>query len=397
MEALMQRFPGRSSARIEIKVCGVVLLWSLSLFGHAAGDEVAVGQEFQLRGQTFTLTRLVTLPYVESEYTRRFRFDSWKNPKLNELREQHRLDEVISRGIEEFDRQILLNDWTHRQFRKFGQPSTAAQGALQILSAIEAGHTFFCSQYAEVFVSAAASVGWVSRPLALRRHRGAAKVGGSTEHSAAEVWSNQYGKWIMLDPTLNLYVEKAGIPLNAGEIRQAWFYHDGAGLEFVVGQNRQRYRKSDLPVLIRHFEGFGDLSLQPDELDKYGFIGYIPNNDLMDRGYDYANMFIVKDALCDGTSWHTRTVPNDPLVDPYFPVGQSALKIRLRQAGLQIEVQTLTPNFENYEVRFDGGDWQASSARFRWNPRPGVNRLEVRSRNRFGVHGPPSIAELIGQ
>ena len=393
----MRRFPEGNKVRSARNVCGVALLYSLALFGSLAGDEVVVGQPFPLQGQTFTLRRLVTLPYVESEYTDRFHFDSWENPKLDELRRRHRLHEVIAREANEFDQQVAPNDWTHRQFQKFGQPSTAAQGALQILSATEAGHTFFCSQYAEVLVSAAASVGWVSRPLALRRHRGVAEVGGSTEHSVTEVWSNQYGKWIMLDPTLNLYVEKGGIPLNAGEIRQEWFYRDGAGLEFVVGRDRHRYRKSDLPVLIRHFEGFGDLTLQPDEFDKYGFIGYIPNNDLMDRGYDYANMFIVKDALCDGTSWHTRTVPDDPLVDPYFPVGQAALTLRAREDDLEIHVQTLTPNFQHYEVKFDGGDWQASASPFCWRPRPGLNRLEVRTRNRFGVVGPPAIVELFGQ
>ena len=117
----------------------------------------------------------------------------------------------------------------------------------------------------------------------------------------------------------------------------------------------------------------------------------------MDRGYDYANMFIVKDALCDGTSWHTRTVPDDPLVDPYFPVGQAALTLQARDDDLEIHVQTLTPNFQHYEVKFDGGDWQASAAQFRWRPRPGLNRLEVRTRNQFGVAGPPAIVELFGQ
>ena len=42
---------------------------------------------------------------------------------------------------------------------KFGQPSTSAKGALEILKAIDDGHTFFCSQYAQLLVSAAASLG----------------------------------------------------------------------------------------------------------------------------------------------------------------------------------------------------------------------------------------------
>ncbi len=44
---------------------------------------------------------------------------------------------------------------------------------------------------------------------------------------------------------------------------------------------------------------FSDLTVPADELCKYGFIGYIPNTDLMDSGPDYGRMFIVKDHLCE--------------------------------------------------------------------------------------------------
>jgi hypothetical protein len=292
--------------------------------GVRAGDGLLlVDRSVELGGHRATLKKLDTLPYVESEYTRRFRFDSFENPKLRQLREGYHLDEVVAPGKDEFDRQVLLIDWAHKRFKRFGRPSTSAKGALEILQAIDAGHTFFCAQYEELFVSSAASLGWVDRPLALRRHRGVAKVGGSTEHSVTEMWSNQHRKWVMFDPTANMYLERDGVPLNAYEIRQEWFYRDGTNLLFVVGQERKKYRKPDLPIRLEYFAGFGELAVHPDELDKYGFIGYIPNTDLMDKGYDYGKMFIVKDALCDGTSWHVRTVPAQPATDPYFPIGRA--------------------------------------------------------------------------
>ena len=212
---------------------------------------------FELDGGTATLKSLDTLPCVESDYTRRFKFDSFENPKLKELRTRHGLDAVVAPGNDEFERQILLLDWTHRQFKKFGHPSKDAHGALEILRAIDEGHTFFCSQYAQVLVSAAASLGWVDRPLALRRHQGVNRVGGSTEHSVTEIWSNQHRKWVMLDPTSNLHLEKDGVPLNAVEIRQEWFYRGGTNLVFVVGKERKRYRKADLPIFLQRFDGFG--------------------------------------------------------------------------------------------------------------------------------------------
>lgn len=361
---------------------------------RAAAEPLREGIAIDLGGRAAPLKSLDTLPCVESDYTRRFKFDSYDNPKLTELRTRYRLDEVVAPGKDEFDRQVLLMDWTHQQFKKFGQPSTAARGALEILKAIDQGHTFFCSQYAQVLVSGAASLGWVDRPLALRRHQGVAKVGGSTEHSVTEIWSNQYRKWVMFDPTSNLYVEKDGVPQNSYEIRQEWFYKDGTNLVLVVSKERKRYRKSDLPVFLKHFAGFGDLAIQPDELDKYGFTAFIPNTDLMDSGFDYAKMFIVKDQLCDGTKWHVRTVPANPEIDPYFPIGQAAVNLFTETGKVKVALKTLTPNFKRFEVQFDGGGWSPSDDTFIWNVRPGQNRLEARTLNTFGVTGPISTAIL---
>ena len=120
----------------------------------------------------------------------------------------------------------------------------------------------------------------------------------------------------------------------------------------------------------------------------------IPHPHLLDRGFDYANMFNVKDALCDGTRWHVRTAPANPSVDPYFPIGQAALGLRTEDGSLRVELSTLTPNFERFEVRIDGGGWRPSEESFRWDVHPGSNRLEARTLNRFGIEGPVSTAEL---
>jgi acetyl esterase/lipase len=351
------------------------------------------GSTFQVNGQTARVVKLDTLPWVESEFTKRFRFDSVDNHKLKTLREQYQLESVIAEGTDEFDRQVRLLDWTHRQFRKFGRPSTEARGALEILDAIEHGHTFFCTQYAHVFVSAAASLGWADRVLALRRHQDK-PGGGSTEHATTEIWSNQYRKWIMMDPTANMHIKKHGVPLNAYEIRQEWFHRNGEDLVFVIGKERKEYRKSGLPIFLGRFEGFGDLTVPSDELDKYGFIGYIPNTDLMDAGLDYGSMFIVQDELCEGTRWHKRTVPANPAVDPYFPINQASLSLIPETGQIKVVLKTLTPNFKSYEARLNGGEWKAAGATLPWRIKPGSNRLEARTINQFGLPGPISTVEI---
>jgi len=60
---------------------------------------------------------------------------------------------------------------------------------------------------------------------------------------------------------------------------------------------------------------------------------------------------------------------------------------------LQVELQTLTPNFKRFETRLNEGEWQPAEASFPWPLRPGTNRLAARTLNHFGITGPVSAAE----
>jgi hypothetical protein len=123
-------------------------------------------------------------------------------------------------------------------------------------------------------------------------------------------------------------------------------------------------------------------------------MGYIPNTDLMDSGPDYGRMFIVKDKLCEGTRWHTRRNPANPAVDPYFPINQVAVTLGPEQDRVRVNLQTMTPNFQRYEARVDGGTWGKTDASLLWSVHAGSNRLELRTVNLFGMEGPVSAVEL---
>lgn len=381
--------PSHGAAIVAAIIAGLV---ATGAFADERAATLGTGSSFSLAGRKATVAKLDTLPLVENDFTKRFKFDSYDNPKLKQLREQYKLDEIVSPGKDEFGRQVLLLDWVNHQFKKFGRPTANPRGAAEILDDIRQGHTFFCAQYADVFVSAAASLGWIDRSLALRRPNNIGE--GSTEHSSTEIWSNQFRKWVMLDPTFAMYAEKGGMPLSAYELRQQWFYHDAKDVTFVVDRDRKRYHKSDMPIFRARYAGFGDLRLDGGALNPYAFIGYVPNTNLMDAGPDYGKMFIFQDKLCEGTQWHKRDIPGDLTADAYFPIGQSAMSLAAEANHLRVGLKTVTPNFKTYLVRTDDGEWKPSGSTFAWSLHSGKNRFEAKTVNRFGVEGPISTAEV---
>src|SRR5687767_9426570 len=76
----------------------LIFLATIFTLSTPATTPLKQGDTFTLNSQTYTLTQLDSLPYVDSDYSRRFRFDRHDNPKLKELRETYDLEEVVAPG-----------------------------------------------------------------------------------------------------------------------------------------------------------------------------------------------------------------------------------------------------------------------------------------------------------
>jgi hypothetical protein len=71
---------------------------------------------------------------------------------------------------------------------------------------------------------------------------------------------------------------------------------------------------------------------------------------------------------------------------------------------LTVTAQTLTPNFDTFRYRIDGGKWRSLSgksndpdlqwAELDWRLHDGANVLEIRSTNRFSREGAVSRVEV---
>lgn len=369
----------------------VLLVASVAVTSAARAEEAPLkaGDSLKIGAQTAVVKTLDTLPYVDTEYTRAFTFDQFDNPKHKEFRDKYKIDEVVAPGTTEFEKQILLMDWVNSKFPKFGRPSSTARGGLSVLQAVEEGHTFYCAHYTDVLVTAAASLGWIDRPLSLHRPH---NIGDwATGHSGNEIWSNQHKKWIMLDPTYNVHVEKKGVPLSAYETRQEWYYNDGRDMDIFIGTSGRIYKTSDMPVFRRNFKGFGDINVNPTTFYFYGFIGYIPGV-VANNEDDRVVKWVFTDKFSEGSDWLTRPAPQDPAHDLYFPMGQANLSLLPASDGLRVDLKTLTPNLDTYLLRVDAGEWKPVKDSFAWKLHAGENKLEAKTRNKFGIEGPVSTA-----
>ncbi|MFW6146081.1 MAG: transglutaminase-like domain-containing protein [Planctomycetota bacterium] len=353
----------------------------------AIGDEVAVGDA------VVVLRERDVVPVVRNWCSEMFRFDGYDNAMLRTLRKQEKLDAVLAKGTSEFDRQVRLMDWTFRRFKRFGPPGRegVANKPLAILKAIDAGAAFNCGYYADVCSAALRSCGYVTRAIGLK---GARSDGNGSGHAVLDVWSNEHRKWVLLDPTLNLHFVRDGVPLNAWEIRQAWFAHKGTDLKLVIGCGGEAttHTVADLPIARGTHPGFGTLRINERSLGKFAILAYTPETP--DGTPDYGKMFITRDQYAEGIKFHTRRNPTDPAVEPYFPVQQTAIDLASAGDGvLSVRADTLMPDHAGWRHRLDGGRW-TEGVPSTWALHAGTNTLEIAAANKFGIVGRPSKVVL---
>jgi hypothetical protein len=135
-----------------------------------------------------------------------------------------------------------------------GHPRGPGMGvdSVRALAGIEAGGAGVCSDYSQVFLGLCRAAGVPAREWGLCEGFDGEGVG----HTMAEVWANELGRWVFLDPFYSLYVvAEDGECLSMTELvdRTAAGNVEGLRLRDIdpdgaAGERRQRY-------LERYFQG----------------------------------------------------------------------------------------------------------------------------------------------
>ncbi|MFQ6097667.1 MAG: transglutaminase domain-containing protein, partial [Armatimonadota bacterium] len=146
--------------------------------------------------------------------------------RMTQLRDEFGLESVVAGYGTEFEAILALKRWVRCRWNHgWSRSFRTVKDGLDILREAAKGEQFCCGHYTRVFVDCATALGWPARQVGIAiancefpRDHNVGNVG----HSIAEIWCNEHGKWVVMDPDVNCHYERDGVPLNAMEVRDAW-------------------------------------------------------------------------------------------------------------------------------------------------------------------------------
>jgi hypothetical protein len=322
--------------------------------------------------------------------------DPWNHPRLQELRRREHLDEIVAPGRTQFEKIVRLRHWTRRQWTSATTFYYPPWDAVEILDLARQKKSLgFCAQYAIVFLQACRALGLHARYI---------DIG----HFLTCVWSDDYNRWIVMDPTNDVHYEnKEGLPLKGRELANAGWKNNLSDIYLVDFDGNRT------PVAKENLLGW----------KKYSIL--LNNNQLTDpilvnvngtrrkkliHQNDYRDYPLIgKDNLSYGAeflSWHPEGAhtlwpdrPQSGDVDDFRDrFNQTILSIADQDAGTgRIKLKLLAenaPEFKSFSVRANGKEWVASKDKVLWELIPGMNTFLARVTTTAGWDGPSSTLQV---
>ena len=366
---------------------GRYVQWQAILHTQSA-DQTPVLQrvdlEVELEEARLTGVELLELDQPEIAFSS-YAFDYIApHPKVTRLLEEYDFEEAMAAGETELEKFALLRDWVHDQWVGWQideYPYCPSWDPLEILEVTQNNLGFgMCTHYAAVFVGCAASLGYTARVLII------------DHHCLAEIWSEELQKWILQDPGPNSQFDAQyqldGMPLNALEVHQAVNRGDTEKLKAhklpqdtiePMDTNIARlFSRFGIPLRNNHLT-----QAEPAELEQgyqqYHWDGYLWWSEDPDPPYAEYSLQTTRPA------------------DFYWGVNQTRLYLQAkgRSDTLQVDLETVTPNFSHYLVKIDDRAWEERMSPLEWPLHQGENILAVRSVNVFDRQGRIARARVL--
>lgn len=314
-----------------------------------------------------------------------FVYESANAPYLRELARQYDLTSIASLGtVTEYESMLRVGAWAGTRWDHGTDPLVGSRFACDpvgLIRAGEAGEKYWCEIASRVMVNVATAIGWPARVVTGSRD------GYTWEHAVAELWSNDFQKWFVMDTDFNVVYESGGVPLSAFELA-----HDGPHLRDSGKLVTRRFApaKPSLPLI--------------DVIPFYRWVHIDMRNDWCTRplrpgspaGGDLATWWTARDDL--GPVLTAKVRVDDPnrfnwpvnVVSIYLI---SARRLGSRSVELSLGLRAYSPAFAEFELSMDGGPWATARPQLSIEATPGRHVIKARVRTRAGSVGP--VAEAI--
>ncbi len=339
-----------------------------------------------------------------------FIYQDMTHLKVRKLYDRAGLDGMVKSSKTELELIGKISDWANSHWGHSQPLPYPSWDAHEILDKAEKGDAFWCTFKAALFVQGCNATGLTARMLGINPFNEAA-------HTVAEVYNNEYRKWMLVDPWINCWFEKDGVPLSALEVHKARFNLEGVFLHFGAnGRSTESWDvKAGKATALKYANARIPASEDPGKglLNMYDDYRVVMRNDHTVHPQSKENIivdgFMVPYNSRGGEWWGPQlhwvddyTPPqitcwnSGETVDFQWPLNE--VKVDLAMISpmngdpvvLQAKFATNTPNFERYLLEVDGKTVPVDGDVYVWTLRKGTNTLRVTSVNAVGRGGFPS-------
>ncbi len=353
---------------------------------------IGVEGEPTATAQSIRVIAADTQPLVRSSIP--FAYEPFDQPRLKELRQKYKLDEVVAGSSSELQELGRLAAWSATRWEKTGHLKDIypVWCALDILTPHADGTPIggFCQQRSLVFLQAAESLGHVGRVVSIGSGDRVKTYRGG--HETTEIWSNQFHKWIHVDGDNGWYFvdNETDVPLSFLELRERQMDHlagktpTATRCVRLIDQERSWSTFADKPAFV-------ELRLVP----RSNFLEQaspLPLNQGM-RGWFWTGHYVWSDDREPTRPLYVHRVTRREDFEWDVNRTQILLTATKQPDELQVTLITETPGFADF-VKEENGVRATTPATFVWKLRSGKNQLWVTSQNSAGKKGVPSTVEL---
>ena len=298
---------------------------------------------------------------------------------LQEVSRKYALPELASGAGNEYQAMLQVCRWVGT---RFDHGADAVPGGTVpvhpdlVLEGGAKGGKYWCEIAAKLTVEVASALGWPARLVT------ASKDGYHWDHAVAELWSNHFNKWFVVDTDFNLLYESDGVPLSAYEL-----CHLAPELE---RQGRLKVRR--IAPAKR--------SLQHRELlPFYRYVHIDLRNDWFTRrlrplspaGGDFSTWWTGRPELGQVITGKKRVDAREQFDWKLHQVQISPLGLEDGNSGsknIRIGLRTYSPDFAWFEVQGNGARYLSRDGRVSLQLKGGVNHVAARVVDSRGNRGP---------